>query len=562
MTRPRSKLVIEREKRIKEALNALKNKEFCTVHSAARHFEVSHVTLGRRWAGGKSMDEARESQQLLTSAEEKALAERVYQMTVTGHPPPQDLIREIAHELRQYRLIGINDDGIQHVNYEPIGQDWVKRFIKRHPRLKTVYSETIEASRVKEVTYEGVEKFYNELRRVINEFKISPENCYNMDETGSSIGTIQGRHVVVDTTAENKYELEIGRQEWVTCIECICTDGSSLSPTIIFKGTKPLAKWIPESTEGAAEVSWKASENGWISNDLAVQWLREVFEPQTREKANGGRRLIICDGHDSHISAKFVAHCMHYKIEVVLLTPHSSHLLQPLDVAVFGPLKTQLSNEQRRYIRAGVSRLQKWEWADCYLKARQKAITDHNIKSGWRASGCHPIFPAKVLDKLPPPLPSESDSSTSNNVDIADIPLSTCTITRDTATPIRQSITAKINHLAATNTLDTPARQLIPQITLEYEIALVTNKILRLELKETRDVLAARKERQKGKRTILKGQHHITTRPNLKKIKMAEAETQKSRRSRKKDNKKKELLDVIEVLSDDDKEDDEEIEQA
>jgi len=103
---------------------------------------------------------------------------------------------------------------------------------------------------------------------------------------------------------------------------------------------------------------------------------------------------------------------------------------------------------------------------------------------------------------------------------------------------------------------------LIPQITLEYEIALVTNKILKLELKETRDVLAARKERQKGKRTVLKGQHHITTRSNLKKIKMAEAETQKSRRSRKKDDKKKELLDVIEVLSDDDKEDDEEIEQA
>lgn len=415
---------------------------------------------------------------------------------------------------------------------------------------------------MKDVTYETVEKLYNELRRVIDEFKISPENCYNMDETGSSIGTIQRGHVIIDTTTQNKYELEIGRQEWVTCIECICTDGSSLSPTIIFKGAKPLDKWIPKGTEGVTEVSWKASDNGWISNDLAVQWLREVFEPQTRTKANGERRLIICDGHDSHISAKFVAHCMHYKIEIILLPPHSSHLLQPLDVAVFGPLKTQLSNEQRRYISAGVARLQKWEWADCYLKARQKAITDHNIKSGWRASGCHPIFPAKVLDKLSPSPPPELDSSTSNNIDTADISLTICTITRDTTTPIRQSITAKIDHLAATNTLNTPARQLIPQITLEYEIALVTNKILKLELKQTRDVLGARKERQKGKRMVIKGHHHITTKPILKNIKFAEAETQKSQSSRKKDNNKKEVLDVIEVLSDDDEDDDEEIEQA
>ena len=88
----------------------------------------------------------------------------------------------------------------------------------------------------------------------------------------------------------------------------------------------------------------------------------------------------------------------------------------------------------------------------------------------------------------------------------------------------------------------------------------MTNKILKLELKETRDVLAARKERQKGKDMILKGQNHITTRPILKKLKYAKAETQKRGRSRKKDNKKKELLDVIEVLSNDEEDDEESIE--
>jgi len=194
------------------------------------------------------------------------------------------------------------------------------------------------------------------------------------------------------------------------------------------------------------------------------------------------------------------------------------------------------------------------------LKAHRKTITNHNIKSEWRANEVYPIYPAKVLDKFPSP-PSKSDSSGSNDVDTADIALTIYTITHDTVTPIRQSITAKINHLAAINALDTPAHRLIPEITKEYEIALATNKILRLELKETQDVLGARKERQMDKRMIVKGQHHITTKPMLKKIKNAEAEIEK-RRSRKKDNKKKELLDVIEVLSDDDEEGDEEIRQA
>jgi len=48
---------------------------------------------------------------------------------------------------------------------------------------------------------------------MIDEFKISPENYYNMDETDSSIDTIQRGHTIRDTLAQIKYELEIEHQE-------------------------------------------------------------------------------------------------------------------------------------------------------------------------------------------------------------------------------------------------------------------------------------------------------------------------------------------------------------
>jgi len=48
------------------------------------------------------MDEVYESQQLLTSTEEKIPAEGIRQMAVTGHPTPHDLVCQIAYELRQY----------------------------------------------------------------------------------------------------------------------------------------------------------------------------------------------------------------------------------------------------------------------------------------------------------------------------------------------------------------------------------------------------------------------------------------------------------------------------
>jgi len=71
-------------------------------------------------------------------------------------------------------------------------------------------------------------------------------------------------------------------------------------PLIIFKGEKLSQQWIPASIHN----DWRLGCNteGWTSNEHGIQWLRSCFEPMTREKANGNYRLLIFDGHDSHIT--------------------------------------------------------------------------------------------------------------------------------------------------------------------------------------------------------------------------------------------------------------------
>src|SRR5207248_3289592 len=121
----------------------------------------------------------------------------------------------------------------------------------------------------------------------------------------------------------------------------------------------------------------------------------------TREKAQGRQRLLICDGHDSHISGNFIAHCMRYRITLLLLPPHSSHYTQSLDVAVFGPLSTALGQAVDRFTSLEVSRISKAEWLELYVKARQKAITAKNIALAWRGAGLMPLNRTKVLHHLP-----------------------------------------------------------------------------------------------------------------------------------------------------------------
>src|SRR6266496_4733571 len=94
---------------------------------------------------------------------------------------------------------------------------------------------------------------------------------------------------------------------------------------------------------GSASVAeyWRFSCNtkGWTSNLHGVEWLRHIFEPSTRAKVDGKPRVLISDGHDSHVTGDFIQHCMENNIKLLILPPHSSHFTQPLDIGIFSPLK-------------------------------------------------------------------------------------------------------------------------------------------------------------------------------------------------------------------------------
>ena len=135
-------------------------------------------------------------------------------------------------------------------------------------------------------------------------------------------------------------------------MNCICADGTSISSMIIFKDENISKSWLSKELLKGWHIS--CNNKGWTNNVHGVQWLKKCFEPVTQEKADGEPRLLICDGHDSHISAAFIYHCMQNDIVLLLLLPHSSHLMQPLDVGVFGPLKTAISAQLAHLISTGI----------------------------------------------------------------------------------------------------------------------------------------------------------------------------------------------------------------
>lgn len=110
------------------------------------------------------------------------------------------------------------------------------------------------------------------------------------------------------------------------------------------------------------------------------------------------------DGHGSHITANVVGYCIENTIDLLILPPHCSHILQPLDVSVFSPLKRALAVETDAISRLDSGRIPHTEWVEMYIRARQRAIISANILAGWKATGLSPLSPITVYNLLLKPL--------------------------------------------------------------------------------------------------------------------------------------------------------------
>ena len=168
----------------------------------------------------------------------------------------------------------------------------------------------------------------------MEEFKIKPQNIYNMDEKGFLIGVIKkSMRVLIAADEKAAFLRQPGNRENITVIETVGIFNQNIPPMVILKGQKHLYGWY--RGEMPAHWTMAVSPNGWTDAVLGCAWLQINFEPHTRPQSNSEWRLLILDGHDSHITWQFIHFALAHRIICVCLPPHSTHLLQPLDVGLF-----------------------------------------------------------------------------------------------------------------------------------------------------------------------------------------------------------------------------------
>jgi hypothetical protein len=82
------------------------------------------------------------------------------------------------------------------------------------------------------------------------------------------------------------------------------------------------------------------------------------------------------------------------------MPPHSSHILQPLDVSCFAPLKLAYGRQIETFVRNRLNHITKLEFLSAFKEAFKAAFTEQNVKSGFRATGLVPYEPQNFLSYL------------------------------------------------------------------------------------------------------------------------------------------------------------------
>lgn len=185
-----------------------------------------------------------------------------------------------------------------------------------------------------------------------------------------------------------------GNRELITVIETICGNGTVLPPLVIYKGAKHYMGWyqyLVDNSE-AEDYLFAILPKGWTSRKLGMEWLKH-FDKITKPRVTAASpyRFLIIDGHDSHLTLEFVKYCDEVNIKPYCLPPHSTHLLQPLNVGLFSPLQKAYGKAVDNATRFSFFSIWKGNFLPLLVEARQVTYTKNNIATGWRSAGLIPF---------------------------------------------------------------------------------------------------------------------------------------------------------------------------
>ncbi|XP_045188135.2 uncharacterized protein LOC123546012 [Mercenaria mercenaria] len=214
-----------------------------------------------------------------------------------------------------------------------------------------------------------------------------------------------------------------GKIQTVTLIGCGSASGYALPPYLIFPGKRLLPDLLEGSSPGATGTM---SETGWSNSAI----FRDFMENHSLKYIPGRsdeKVLLTLDGHRSHISVGLVDWAKDNNIILFILPAHTSHLLQPLDLACYGSFQHIYNYACHKLMRETAAAITRYNICAIACKVYHQALKPENLQSGFKRAGIYPLNKEAVprQDLIPAELytsDTDSDATVEGGicVDVAD----------------------------------------------------------------------------------------------------------------------------------------------
>lgn len=417
------------EVKLKKAVNAvlaygMSKKRAAREYGIPRPTLIRHIAIAQQ---GEGVQKRLGRPQVLNESEEMELSTLIQDMESRLFGLTEADVKKIVYSYCCKR-------NIKHPFNEKdkaAGRVWMKGFMTRHRELSLRKPQAVSIQRAIGFNVDKVNKFYDLLEETVYKpeggRKIPAANIYNVDETGFTVVQKPGR---VLAAKGKKYvgsltSAEKGRT--ITAVCCTSATGNYVPPMLVFPRVRMVARLMDHCVPGAVGTCTKT---GWINDKIFGEWFTHFLknvQPQTKQEPV----LLLLDGHSSHTrNLEVIERARENNVILLCLPSHTSHRLQPLDVALFRSMKAKYNDAVRLWLRDHIGRkVGEEQVAELFGIAYQDAASVKNAVSGFRKAGIEPFdrhiyseadYAAALMTHKPDP--SEATAATADeNVNVDDV---------------------------------------------------------------------------------------------------------------------------------------------
>nr|CAI5827887.1 unnamed protein product [Callosobruchus analis] len=131
------------------------------------------------------------------------------------------------------------------------------------------------------------------------------------------------------------------------------------------------------------------TDSGWTNDEKFINWI-QLFVHKIRPTKDK-KALLVSDNHESHKSYAALQFASENNVIFLSIPPHTPHKFQPLDVAVYGPIKKYFEIEINVFQKPHSGRIiNQFNVARLFSAAYLKRASQSNEICGFRASGIYP----------------------------------------------------------------------------------------------------------------------------------------------------------------------------